>query len=116
MPARSATLADVTSIRTPKGLRVGSSPLLPTLHRPTDGEALRFGQHSVTHRELSVLAATLQAPLAGARRVAVWAAPQLQTCVAVVAALAAGGAAGALKPQTGAPGQQPVVSPAGPRP
>src|SRR5918998_6705955 len=104
MPARSATLADVTSIRTPKGLRVGSSPLLPTLHRPTDGEALRFGQHSVTHRELSVLAAALQAPLAGARRVAVWAAPQLQTCVAVVAGPGGGGASGAVKPHAGSRG------------
>src|SRR5918998_3497516 len=114
MPARSATLADVTSIRTPKGLRVGSSPLLPTLHRPTDGEALRFGQHSVTHRELSVLAAALQAPLAGARRVAVWAAPELETCVAIVAALAAGVPAVPINPQLGSRELQHVVSDATP--
>ncbi|HZA17597.1 MAG TPA: AMP-binding protein [Pseudonocardiaceae bacterium] len=93
---------------------MGSSPLLPTLHRPTDGEALRFGQHSVTHRELSVLAAALQAPLAGARRVAVWAAPQLQTCVAVVAALAAGVPAVPINPKLGTRELQHVVSDAGP--
>src|SRR5918997_4417334 len=107
-------LADITSIRTSKGLRVDSSPLLPTLHHPTDAEALRFGQHSVTHRELSVVAAALQVPLSGARRVAVWAAPQLQTCVAIVAALAAGVPAVPINPKLGTRELQHVVSDARP--
>lgn len=93
---------------------MGSPPLLPTLHRPTDAEALRFGQHSVTHRELSVLAAALQPPLSRARRVAVWAAPQLPTCVAIVAALAAGVPAVPINPKLGTRELQHVVSDARP--
>src|ERR671916_374219 len=107
-------VADITSTRTLKGLRVDSLPLLPALHQPTDAEALRFGQHSVTHRELSVVAAALQVPLSGARRVAVWAAPQLQTCVAIVAALAAGVPAVPINPKLGTRELQHVVSDAGP--
>src|ERR687894_2034446 len=107
-------VADITSTRTLKGLRVDSPPLLPALHQPTDAEALRFGQHSVTHRELGVLAAALQAPLAGARRVAVWAAPQLQTCVAIVAALAAVVPAVPISPKLGTRELQHVVSDARP--
>jgi len=107
-------VADITSTSTLKGLQVDSPPLLPALHQPTDAEALRFGQHSVTHRELSVLAAALQAPLAGARRVAVWAAPQLQTCVAIVAALAAGVPAVPINPKLGTRELQHVVSDARP--
>jgi malonyl-CoA/methylmalonyl-CoA synthetase len=107
-------LADITSIRTSKGLRVDSSPLLPTLHQPTDAEALRFGQHSVTHRELSVVTATLQAPLSRAGCVAVWAAPELHTCVAIVAALAAGVPAVPINPKLGTRELQHVVSDARP--
>lgn len=88
--------------------------MLPTLHRPTDAEALRFGQHSVTHRELSVLAAALQPPLSRARRVAVWAAPRLPTCVAIVAALAAGVPAVPINPKLGTRELQHVVSDARP--
>ncbi|MDQ4104145.1 MAG: acyl-CoA synthetase [Actinomycetota bacterium] len=91
-----------------------SPPLLPTLHEPTDGAALRFGQHSVTHRELSVLAGALQPPLSRARRVAVWAAPELQTCVAIVAALAAGVPAVPINPKLGTRELQHVVSDARP--
>ena len=69
---------------------MGSAPLLPILRQPTDAEAIRFGQRSVTYRQLSVVAAALACRVSSAPRVAIWAQPELETCVAVVAALAAG--------------------------
>ncbi|MGH3785391.1 MAG: acyl-CoA synthetase [Pseudonocardiaceae bacterium] len=69
---------------------MGKSPLLPALHQPTDVEALQFGQRSVTYRELAVVIASLAPRLSDFRRVAVWAEPGMETCVAMVAALAAG--------------------------
>ncbi|MGH3706984.1 MAG: AMP-binding protein [Pseudonocardiaceae bacterium] len=71
-------------------MRVRPPSLLPTLRQPTDVEAVRFGQRSVTHRELRVVTAALARRISDARRVAIWAQPELETCVAVVAALAAG--------------------------
>ncbi len=81
---------------------MGSPALLPTLARPTGTEAVRFGQRSLTHRELSALAAGIAGCLPTAKRVAVWAQPVLETCLAVVAALAAGVAAVPVNPQLGA--------------
>lgn len=69
---------------------MSTAPLLPTVHRPTDAEAVRFGQRSVTYRRLSVATAALARRVSDARRVAIWAQPELETCVALVAALAAG--------------------------
>ncbi|MGH3918338.1 MAG: acyl-CoA synthetase [Pseudonocardiaceae bacterium] len=89
-------------------------PLLPALHQPTDAEALRFGQRSVTHRELGVMTAALAPQLSRARRVAVWAAPELETCVAIVAALAAGVPAVPINPKLGTRELQHVVSDASP--
>ncbi|MGH3795494.1 MAG: AMP-binding protein [Pseudonocardiaceae bacterium] len=76
-------------------------PLLPTLHRPTEAEALRFGPRSVTHRELGALVAPLLPRLSGAARVAVWAASELETCLGIVAALAAGVPAVPINPKLG---------------
>ncbi len=80
---------------------MGESPLLSALHQPTDVEALQFGQRSVTYRELSVVIAALAPRLSDSRRVAVWAQPQLETCVAMVAALAAGVPAVPINPKLG---------------
>jgi malonyl-CoA/methylmalonyl-CoA synthetase len=77
------------------------SPLLPTLHRPTDAEALRFGPHALTHRELAAVTIPLLPRLRTARRVAVWAPPAVQTCVGVVAALVAGVPAVPVNPKLG---------------
>jgi malonyl-CoA/methylmalonyl-CoA synthetase len=93
---------------------VGTPVLLPTLHQPTDTEALRFGPRSLTHRELSVVTAALVPQLSRARRVAVWAAPELETCVAIVAALAAGVPAVPINPKLGPRELQHVVSDATP--
>ncbi len=95
-------------------MTTGTAPLLPTLHQPTDVEALLFGRHSVTHRELAVVTAALAPRLSPARRVAVWAAPELETCVAIVAALAAGVPAMPINPKLGVRELQHVVSDATP--
>ncbi|MGH4016839.1 MAG: AMP-binding protein [Pseudonocardiaceae bacterium] len=90
------------------------SPLLPMLHRPTDAEALRFGLRSLTHRELRAVTAPLLPRLSGAGRVAVWATAELETCVAIVAALAAGVPAVPVNPKLGARELPHVVSDAAP--
>jgi malonyl-CoA/methylmalonyl-CoA synthetase len=80
---------------------VGTATLLPLLQEVTDAEALRFREHSVTYRQLRVAAAALASELSGARRVAIWATPELETCVAVVAALMAGVPAVPVNPRLG---------------
>ncbi|HKR50634.1 MAG TPA: AMP-binding protein, partial [Pseudonocardiaceae bacterium] len=93
---------------------MGTAPLLPTLHQPTDAEALRFGPRSLTHRELGVVVAALAPRLSWARRVAVWAVPELETCVAMVAALAVGVPAVPINPKLGSRELPHVVSDAMP--
>ncbi len=93
---------------------MGAASLLPTLHHPTGAEAVRFGQRSVTHRELRVVTAALVPRLSHTRRVAIWAQPELETCVALVAALAAGVAAVPINPKLGTRELQHVVSDATP--
>jgi malonyl-CoA/methylmalonyl-CoA synthetase len=78
------------------------SSLFPALTgRRTDRPALRFGDRSLTYAELAAAAGALTGRLAGHARVAVWAAPALETAVAVVAALEAGIAAVPLNPKSG---------------
>jgi malonyl-CoA/methylmalonyl-CoA synthetase len=93
---------------------VNITVLLPTLHRPTDTEALRFWQRSVTHSELRVITGALARRLSDSLRVAVWAEPVLETCVAIVAALAAGVPAVPINPKLGIRELQHVVSDAAP--
>ncbi|MGH3826201.1 MAG: AMP-binding protein [Pseudonocardiaceae bacterium] len=80
---------------------MGDPPLLPSLRQPTDAEAVRFGQRAVTYRELRVAAGALARRVSDARRVAIWALPELETCVAVVAALLAGVPAVPINPRLG---------------
>ncbi|NEA05040.1 acyl-CoA synthetase, partial [Streptomyces sp. SID10116] len=61
-------------------------PLFPALHTAR-GEALRFGDRSLTYPELASAAASSAQRLRDAGRVAVWATPSLETAVGVVAAL-----------------------------
>lgn len=84
--------------------------MIPPLHQPDDAEALRFGRHSVTYRELSVLSAALASRLSDSPRVAVWATPELETCVALVAALVAGVPAVPVNPKLGTLELRHVVS------
>ncbi|MDX3658798.1 acyl-CoA synthetase [Streptomyces sp. ID05-26A] len=67
----------------------------------SDRVALRFGDRSLTHAELAACAGALAQQLSGLPRVAVWATPSLETCVAVVAALLAGVPAVPLNPKVG---------------
>ena len=67
-----------------------SEPLFPPLASPEDREAIRIADGSLTYAEVSRTAAAVASRLDGANRVAVWAEPTLELCVAVVGALAAG--------------------------
>lgn len=93
---------------------MGTLALLPTLHQPTDAEAVRFGQRSVTYCELRVVTAALAGQLTHVRRVAIWAQSEVETCVAIVAALAAGVAAVPINPKLGIRELQHVISDASP--
>ena len=75
--------------------------LLPPPATGADREALRFGDRSLTYAELGAAAGGLAARLRGHTRVAVWAAPTIETCVAVVAGLLAGVAVVPLNPKLG---------------
>ncbi|MFC8430978.1 acyl-CoA synthetase [Streptomyces sp. NPDC057253] len=66
-----------------------------------DRPALRFGDRSLTYGELAAASGALAGTLARYERVAVWATPELETAVAVVAALEAGTAAVPLNPKSG---------------
>ncbi|WP_439661859.1 acyl-CoA synthetase [Lentzea sp. HUAS TT2] len=68
---------------------------------PSDREALRFGEKSLTYAELHQAAGTLAERLKGHTRVAVWATSTLETCVSVVAGLLAGVAIVPLNPKLG---------------
>ncbi|MGH3722125.1 MAG: AMP-binding protein [Pseudonocardiaceae bacterium] len=90
------------------------APLLPTLDEPTDAEAVRFGQRCVTYRELCVVSSALARRVSDARRVAIWAQPELETCVAMVAALVAGVPAVPVNPRLGTRELRHLVSDATP--
>ncbi|MCL8013455.1 acyl-CoA synthetase [Streptomyces sp. AS02] len=78
------------------------SSLFPALTgAPADRPALRFGDRCLTYGELGAACGALAARIGGAGRVAVWATPELETAVAVVAALQAGVAAVPLNPKSG---------------
>ena len=64
--------------------------LLTGLEEPDGREAIRVGDDALTYEQLHAAAGAVAARVAGAKRVAVIAENSLQTCVAVVGALAAG--------------------------
>ncbi|WP_329460509.1 acyl-CoA synthetase [Streptomyces sp. NBC_01497] len=77
------------------------SPLFPALAVPDGRPALRFGERTVGYAELAATATALAARIDGARRIAIWATPSVDTAVAVVAALLAGVPAVPLNPRSG---------------
>ncbi|MEV8591582.1 acyl-CoA synthetase [Streptomyces sp. NPDC052012] len=78
------------------------SPLFPALtDGPPDRPALRFGDRALTYGQLGAAAAAVTDGLRGARRVAVWATPELETAVAVTAGLLAGVPVVPLNPRSG---------------
>ncbi|OLF15398.1 acyl-CoA synthetase [Actinophytocola xanthii] len=66
-----------------------------------DRTALRFPEAELSYRDLARLTGRLAGELAGRRRIAVWATPTIETCVAVVGALAAGVPVVPLNPKIG---------------
>ncbi|MFI7293475.1 acyl-CoA synthetase [Streptomyces sp. NPDC050121] len=82
---------------------MSSSSLFPALtDAPSGRPALRFGGRSLTYAELAGAAGAVGERLRGAGgRVAVWAAPTLETAVGVVGVLLAGAAAVPLNPKSG---------------
>jgi len=88
--------------------------LFPPLFDPAPGEAVRFGGRALAWRELRDAVAAVAAQLAGADRVAVWAEPELETCVAVLAGLAAGAAVVPVNPKAGQRELGHIVADSGP--
>jgi malonyl-CoA/methylmalonyl-CoA synthetase len=92
----------VTPTPADRGSTAGASgPLLPALAARGDEEAIRFGERAVTYRELADAGAHVADRIADAPRVGVWAAPALETCVAVVGALSAGVPVVPINPRSG---------------
>jgi malonyl-CoA/methylmalonyl-CoA synthetase len=75
--------------------------MFPELVSGSDKEALRFGADALTYRELAQVTGQLAGDLRGRTRIAVWATPTIETCVAVVSALVAGVPVVPLNPKTG---------------
>jgi malonyl-CoA/methylmalonyl-CoA synthetase len=76
-------------------------PLLPFVTEPADRDALSAGGRTLSYRQLRDAATSLAVRVAGMGRVAVWATPGLETCVAVVGVLLSGSAAVPLNPKIG---------------
>lgn len=78
--------------------------LLRALREPTNSEAVRIGERALSYRELRSAAARVIEDLddlGGCSRVAVWATPSLETCVAVAGVLASGAAVVPINPRSG---------------
>ncbi|MEU4802099.1 acyl-CoA synthetase [Actinosynnema sp. NPDC023587] len=75
--------------------------LLPALATPPAKVALRFPGHELTYAELADRARAVAAGLVGRRRIAVWARPDVRTCVTIVGALLAGVPVVPLNPKLG---------------
>jgi len=73
---------------------------LISTHAPAK-PAIRCGGHSLTYGELGAATAGLARAFGAARRVAVWATPDVTTCLGVVAAVVAGVPAVPINPRSG---------------
>src|SRR4051794_41505887 len=90
------------------GDRAHADVLFPALASPPERPALRLGDRELDYAALRGAAARVAAEIAGNERVAVWAEPRLETAVAVVGALLAGGAGGPGHPEAGERGVAPL--------
>src|SRR3954465_11847706 len=88
----------VRRVRADRGKR---PPLIDALSERSGAEALRFGERALTYADLHDVAAGVAERLQDAGRVAVWALPALETCAAVVGALAAGATVVPINPSSG---------------
>jgi malonyl-CoA/methylmalonyl-CoA synthetase len=85
----------------PAKTNASGAALLAPLARAQQKEAIRFGDRSLSYADLRDVAAALAARMGAASRVAIWAVPELETCAAVVGALAAGIPAVPINPKSG---------------
>lgn len=76
--------------------------LFPALRDAPPTPALRFGDRTLSYRQLASVAGVVAERIAGETRIAVWATPTLETAVGVVGALLAGVAVVPLNPKVGA--------------
>ena len=88
--------------------------LLHGLQDPDAREALRVGDDALSYERLHGAAGAVAERIAGASRVAVWAVPALETCVAVVGALAAGVPVVPINPKAGTRELEHIVSDSAP--
>ena len=88
--------------------------LLRGLEQPDGREAIRVGEEALTYERLHAAAGAVAERIAGMNRVAVVAEPTLQTCVAVVGALAAGVPIVPINPKSGEREREHIVSDSAP--
>lgn len=88
--------------------------LFPALVEASESEAIRFGERVLTYKDLRGIVGSLVGQLEGLERVAVWALPTMETCPAVLAALAAGVPVVPINPKSGQRELEHVVSDSGP--
>jgi malonyl-CoA/methylmalonyl-CoA synthetase len=79
----------------------GGEPLLPALHERGTEPALRVGDRALSYAQLRDAAGAVARRVSGAERVGVWAESTLETCVAIVGALAAGAVVVPVNPKLG---------------
>ena len=91
-----------------------STVLLTGLEEPGGREAIRVGESALTYEELHSAAGAVASRVAGASRVAVWAVSSLETCVAVVGALAAGVPIVPINPKAGSRELEHILSDSSP--
>jgi malonyl-CoA/methylmalonyl-CoA synthetase len=82
----------------------------PRLMDPNDDDAIRIGGDALSYRELAGAAAAVASELDGGGRVAVWAQPALESCAALIGALAAGVAVVPINPGLGSRELEHIVS------
>jgi malonyl-CoA/methylmalonyl-CoA synthetase len=81
---------------------------------PSDRLAIRVGERELSYAELLGAAGALASRVSGASRVAVWATPTLETCVAVVGGLLAGVPVVPINPKAGERELEHIVSDSAP--
>jgi malonyl-CoA/methylmalonyl-CoA synthetase len=88
--------------------------LFPALEEASNSEAIRFGERALTYSDIRGVVGNVARQLEGVERVAVWALPALETCPAVLGALAAGVPVVPINPKSGQRELEHVVSDSGP--
>jgi malonyl-CoA/methylmalonyl-CoA synthetase len=78
-----------------------SEPLLRPLHDLDREPALRFTDQALSYRDLREAAGAVAAQVGGTQRVGIWAESTLETCIAIVGALAAGATVVPVNPKLG---------------